>query len=180
MFASYHLRAARPEDCAQIQSLHQDALSEGVIGGTEDRRVIEALLEESTPGIDGLIAAGRYFVLERDGMVVAGAGWAPQGSPQSSPQGSPQSSPQNSLGDTAFIRAVVVHPDHRDTVLVRTLVEVAEDAAATAGYSLFLAPVTPAIARLFEQLGYHGAGAIDVEVAAGCRLSCRKMWKYAA
>lgn len=168
MFASYHLRAARPADCAQIQSLHQDALSEGVIGGAEDRRVIEALLQESTPGIDGLIAAGRYFVLERDGMVVAGAGWAPQGSIQ------------GSLGDAAFIRAVVVHPDHRDTDLVRTLVEVAEDAAATAGYSLFLAPVTPAIGRLFEQLGYHGTGAIDVEVAAGFRLSCRKMWKYAA
>ena len=164
MFATYHLRAARPEDRAQILSLGPEALAEGAIAGTEDSRVIEALMREPAPDLDGLIATGRYFVAESDGKVVAGAGWAPQ----------------DSLGDVAFIRAVVVHPGHCEATLGRRLVEIAEDAAATSGYSLFLAPVPPAVARLFEQLGSRASGAFDVEVSAGQRVSCRKMWKHAA
>lgn len=164
MFATYHLRRAQPEDRARILSLRPEALAEGVMAGTEDHRVIEALIQEPAPDLDGLIAAGRYFVAEANGQVIAGAGWAPQ----------------DSLGDVAFIRAVVVHPGHCEATLGRQLIEIAEDAAATAGYGLFLAPVPPAVSCLFEQLGYSASGAVEIELAAGHRLSCRKMWKHAA
>src|SRR5690606_36788642 len=137
MFATYHVRAARPDDRTRLVALHPEALAGGTMTGVEDDRVIEALIQEPVPDLDALIASGRYFVAESGGKVVAGAGWAPHGS----------------LSDVAFIRGVVVHPGHCETTLGRRLVEIAEDAAATWGYSLFLAPVAPAVACLFEQLG---------------------------
>lgn len=164
MFATYRIRRAQPEDRARILSLRPEALAEGVMAGTDEHRLIEALIEEPAPDLDELIASGRYFVAEADGQVIAGAGWAPQ----------------DSLGDVAFIRSVVVRPGHCEATLGRRLVEIAEDAAATAGYGLFLAPVPPAVAGLFEQLGYRASGAVEVELAAGHRLRCRKMWKHAA
>lgn len=164
MFATYHVRRAEVEDRARLLSLRPEALAEGIMAGLDDRGVIEALIEEPAPDLDQLIASGRYFVAEVNGKVVAGAGWAPQ----------------DSLGDVAFIRGVVVHPGHCEATLGRRLVEIAEDAAATSGYSLFLAPVPPAVACLFEQLGYRASGAVEIEMAAGHRLRCRKMWKHAA
>lgn len=166
MFETIHVRRARPSDRARILSLQADT----VVGDTapgdaaDEIRVIEALLEEVVPDLDGLIAAGRYFVAEADGQVVGGAGWASQ----------------DTLGHVAFIRGLGVDPAHRAGGVARRLVEIAEDAAVTAGYDVILAPVPAATADLFATLGYRASGAVEIELAAGRRLQRRKMWKHAA
>ena len=172
MSAFYHVRRARPSDRARLLSLQPETLADGSLAGIDDAGVIEALLQEPAPGLDALIAAGRYFVAEtpgdlggeQGGEIVAGAGWASH----------------DALGDVAMIRAVCVHAAHRQTSIVRRLVEIAEDAAVTEGHGVILAPVAATAAGVFEALGYLAAGAIEVELDAGRRLHRRKMWKHAA
>src|SRR3546814_15951325 len=82
--------------------------------------------------LDGLIRAGRYFVALAAGKVIAGAGWASQ----------------EAMGDVALMRGVCVHPDHRLNGIGRRLVEIAEDAAVTAGHGVILAPVAALPAQL--------------------------------
>lgn len=167
MTAFYHVRPARPSDRTRILALQPETLADGSLAGIDDAGVIEALLEEPAPGLDALIAAGRYFVAEttgeQGGEIVAGAGWASYHAP----------------GDVAMIRGVCAHPGHRQTSIARRLVEIAEDAAVTEGHAVILAPVAAAAAGVFEALGYLASGAIEVEIAAG-RVHRRKMWKHAA
>jgi GNAT superfamily N-acetyltransferase len=163
MFASYHVHRAHPSDRVQILQLQADSVLDGG-HGVDDAGVIEALLDEPAPDLDGLIRAGRYFVAAAGGRIVAGAGWAPQ----------------ESLGDVALMRGVCVHPDHRASGVGRRLVEIAEDAAVTAGHGVILAPVAATSAMLFESMGYLASGAVEVELSPGRRLQRRKMWKQAA
>lgn len=163
MFTSYHVHRARPSDRAQILQLQAESAPDGSYG-VDDAGVIEALLDEPAPDLDGLIRDGRYFVAVAAGRIVAGAGWAPQ----------------KSFGDVAFMRGVCVHPDHRDSGIGRRLVEIAEDAAVTAGHGVILAPVAATSTLLFESLGYRASGAVEVELSPGQRLRRQKMWKHAA
>lgn len=155
MFASYHVRPARPSERDQIRTLQPE---------TDDTGLIQALLAEPSPDLESLIMAGRYFVATTGNRIVAGAGWAPQ----------------DALGDVAVMRAVWTHPEHEATGIGRRLVEITEDAAVTAGYGVILAPVPSGSAGMFETLGYLAAGGVEVEISAGRRLHRRKMWKHAA
>lgn len=155
MFSSYHVRRAHPSDRRQIQALRPDL---------DDAGMVEALFDEPSPDLEELILSGRFFVASSGGRIVAVAGWAPQ----------------DSLGDVAVIRAVWVDPDHAASGIGRRIVEIAEDAAVTAGYGVILAPVALAAAIMFESLGYAGAGGVEVELSAGHSLHRRKMWKHAA
>ncbi len=157
----YHVRRARPSDRARILALESQALTDADI---DDAALIEAMLEEPVLDLDRLIAAGHYFVAEADGEIVAGAGWAPQ----------------DTLGDVAFIRSVYVHSVHGESGISSRLVEIAEDAAVTAGYGVILAPVAASVAGTFAALGYRETGGITVRLAAGGQLHRRKMWKHAA
>lgn len=155
MSTSYHVHRARLSDRDQILARLPDS---------DDAGVIEALLDEPSPDLVELILAGRYYLASSGGRIVAGAGWASQ----------------DSLGDVAVIRAVWVHPDHEATGIGRRLVELAEDAAVTAGHDVILAPVAIHSALMFESLGYAASGGVEVEMAAGHWLHRRKMWKHAA
>jgi N-acetylglutamate synthase-like GNAT family acetyltransferase len=161
MFASYHVRRAHPSDRTQILRLHAEATQEGRHAAIDDASVIEALLAEPAPQLDRLIGEGHYFIAMVGHRIIAGAGWAPQ-------------------GDVATMRGVWVNPQHRHSGVDRKLVEIAEDAAVTAGYDVILAPVDAAAADMFESLGYAAAGAVQVELSAGHRLERHKMWKQAA
>ena len=163
MFIPYHVRRARPSDRVQIVQLQAESALDGG-SGVDDAGVMAALLDEPAPDLDGLIRAGRYFVALAAGKVVAGAGWAPQ----------------EAMGDVALMRGVCIHPDHRWSGIGRRLVEIAEDAAVTAGHGVILAPVAAASARLFESMGYLASGAVEVELSPGQRLRRQKMWKHAA
>lgn len=168
MTTSYHVRRARPSDRARILSLQPQPSAESGAMGIDDTGVVEALLEEPAPDLGELIAAGRYFVAEtmgeQGGQIVAGVGWTSHWA----------------LGDVAMIRAIYVHPAHRDSGIARRLVEIAEDSAVTRGHNMILAPVPVAAVGLFEAMGYDGAGHIDVVLAAGHHLQRRKMWKHTA
>ncbi len=164
MFAFYHVRRAHPSDRTQILKLHAEAAAQGRHAAIDDASVVEALLAEPAPQLDRLIRDGRYFVAVAGPAIVAGAGWAAQ----------------DSLGNVAVMRAVWVRPDHRHSGIDRRLVEIAEDAAVTAGYDVLLAPVAATAADLFESRGYEAAGAVQVELSAGHRLERHKMWKHAA
>lgn len=157
----YHVRRAGPSDRARILALESQALSDADI---DDAALIEAMLEEPVLDLDRLVAAGHYFVAEANGEIVAGAGWAPQ----------------DSLGRVAFIRSVYVHSVHGDSGISSRLVEIAEDAAVTAGYDVILAPVAASVVGTFAALGYRETGAVKVSLAAGGELHRRKMYKHAA
>jgi hypothetical protein len=100
-------------------------------------------------------------VAERDGRIVAGAGWEPH----------------RRIADTAVMRSIFVR-QACDEVGKET-VRAAEDTAVTAGYDHLLVPAMPDAARFYRELGYMSADA-DEMLLGDLRISYRRMWKHAA
>ena len=155
------IRLAAPQDGAAILSFQRAAISrtpDGIYG----RPMKEAWWRTPAAGVDELLTGGRYFVAERDGRLIAGAGW----------------SPCAGMPDLAVIRAVFVHPDHGTCGLGRRLVHTAEDAATTAGSTGIMVSAALTAIGFYEKLGYEAAELVSIEVEKGVWILCRKMWKH--
>jgi len=96
----------------------------------EDRQAIQSLQLGSTD-VATMIAAGHYFVAERQGRVVAGAGWEPHAR----------------IPDTAVVRSVFVHRARSDRAA--EALTSAEVSARLEGYDHVLIPSTPEALRLY-------------------------------
>jgi GNAT superfamily N-acetyltransferase len=162
MDEGYRLRRAQPDDGPAILAFQQAAIA-CIPGDTYPAPVMAAYLRQPVPGLDRLIAAGRYFVATFGDRPVAGAGWQP--------------SPD--FADTAAIRAVFVHPDHAAAGLGRALMAVAEDAAMTAGFAHILVPAALNAVGFYRRLGYHDGELGEVPLGPATAPVLR-MWKHPA
>jgi N-acetylglutamate synthase-like GNAT family acetyltransferase len=80
-----------------------------------------------------MIASGHYFLAEREGRVVAVAGWEPHAQ----------------MPDTAVVRSVFVHRAHNDRAA--EALGAAETNARLEGYDQVLIPATPESLRLYTR-----------------------------
>jgi N-acetylglutamate synthase-like GNAT family acetyltransferase len=160
MSTTYTLRRATSSDRPSIQAFQRAALAQ-LLASSPDSDA-DACWHTPAQDLDGLIATGHYFVAERQGRVVAGAGWEPH----------------QRIADTAVVRSVFVHPEHSD-VAVET-VRAAEDTAVTAGFDHLLVPATETATGFYRKLGYMSADSDDMVLGAGVRVGYRRMWKHAA
>jgi N-acetylglutamate synthase-like GNAT family acetyltransferase len=160
MDTTFTLRRATHSDQPSIQAFQRAALAQHLAAKSANGP--EAHWHTPAQDLDVLIAEGHYFVAERDGRVVAGAGWEPH----------------ERIADTAVVRSIFVHPDFRE--LAAETVRAAEDTAVTAGFDHLLVPATPEATGFYRKLGYMSADSDDMVLEAGVRVGYRRMWKHAA
>lgn len=127
---------------------------------------------------DALVADGTYYVLDVDGVAVAGSGWSDCGgfSPPSGPGVQPSPGVQRGP-DVAVMRATYVDPDWTRRGIATLLARVTETAAALAGFRRFEAMCTPASEGLRRGLGYRCVGRIETELAPGVSVTGAHMRK---
>jgi GNAT superfamily N-acetyltransferase len=107
-----------------------------------------------------LIDDGTYYLLEVDGLTVAGSEWSPRGSLH--PPGA--ASDHAAEAGTATMRATYVDPQWTRRGFARLLAQVTETAAAIAGFRGFEAMCTPPSEALRRSLGYVVTERIEVPV----------------
>jgi len=108
-------------------------------------------------GIDQqLIADGTYYVVEREGEIVAAGGWSFRRTTYGGDQfeGSRDASRRDPRLEPAAIRAFYVHPGHKRQGLGRLLHETCEDAARAAGFRRLELLSTEMGAVFYRELGY--------------------------
>lgn len=94
-----------------------------------------------------LVEGGTYWVVEVNGILVAGSGWSPGGSLRPDHQGPPVPG--------AAMRATYVDPPWARHGLATLLARTTETAARIAGFTQFDALCTPPSEALRRTLGYH-------------------------
>jgi GNAT superfamily N-acetyltransferase len=128
-------------------------------------------------GIDSqLVEDGTYYVIERDGAIVAAGGWSARRNPWGGDQVKQSDDPLlDPAVDAARIRAFYVHPAHTRQGLARAIYETCESAARARGFRRFeLTATLPGLA-LYEALGFEAREMVDVPLAGGLTLSCVRM-----
>jgi putative acetyltransferase len=161
MRETVRLRRADAADQDEILAFQRAAIA-AIPAGAYAADVSEAWSHTPVSGLEDLLAKGRYFVAVDGSRPVGGAGWAPVED-----------------GETAQIRGVFVHPDHAARGLGSRLVDAAEDAAVTAGYTKIVVPAALSAVGFYEQLGY-AKKELDWFPLGGLRLDYAKMEKLAA
>jgi GNAT superfamily N-acetyltransferase len=163
MTTQHTIRRATPEDRSAILSFQRAAIAQ-VKPGTYPAEALDSWWRTPTANLDSLIDAGRYYVAENDGRLVAGAGWEPDWR----------------IKDTAVLRAAFVDPGHRAQGLGARLTQIVEDAAVTAGFDHILVPALLNATGFYRKLGYVNADPDDYVLSDGVRIGYRRMWKHAA
>lgn len=161
MRATVQLRLANASDRDEILAFQRAAIA-AIPAGAYAADVAEAWSQTPVSGLEDLLAKGRYFVAVDVGQLVGGAGWSPLED-----------------GETALIRGVFVHPEHAARSLGSRLVDAAEDAAVTAGYTKIVVPAALSAVGFYEHLGY-AKKELDSFALGGLRLEYAKMEKLAA
>jgi GNAT superfamily N-acetyltransferase len=162
MTQDYDIRRAAPSDMDAILSFQRAAIA-AVPEDFYPRAVRDAWMRMPASGLPDLIAAGRYYVAAKEGVLVAGAGWQPH----------------DSEPDAAAIRGVFVHPRCKTRGVGRRIMRAVEDAAVTAGFIRILVPSAPNATGFYEKLGYHASGTAVFELD-GLQVGICKMWKNVA
>lgn len=143
---------------ALIQRAAIDAIDDRSYGA-EKRR---AWRNRPAGELCALVAAGRYRVAEREGVLVGGAGWEGAGG-----------------SGVATIRAVFVHPSVHGRGIGAALVSAIERDILLHGFERLVVPAALNAVGFYERLGYVPAELAEAEFD-GVRLAYRRMVKAAA
>lgn len=162
------LITVRPAQLGDMPAVH--ALAERSVLSLLDEVYSAAQLEAGrTVGLyqveEELFADGTYYVLEVDGLLVAGSGWSARG--QFHPPGTPDTPGGFSHAPdatTATMRATYVDPAWTRRGLASLLAQTTEAAARIAGFRRFEALCTPLSEAVRLRLGYHVAERVTVPV----------------
>ncbi len=110
-----------------------------------------------------LVAGGTYYVLEVDGVIVAGSGWSDHsGFFRDLREYGGAAAVLIPEPGTAVMRQSYVDPDWARRGLATLLARTTETAAALAGYRRFEALCTPASEAVRRGLGYHVLERLEV------------------
>jgi GNAT superfamily N-acetyltransferase len=123
-------------------------------------------------GVDSqLVADGTYYVIERDGALVACGGWSKRatlfGGDQAKAEADPLLDPRV---DAARIRAFFVHPGAARQGLGRQLLTHCVAAARAAGFASLSLMATLPGERLYRALGFQATGSVEHELPGGVRV----------
>ncbi|MBM7790591.1 GNAT family N-acetyltransferase [Tenggerimyces flavus] len=158
----------RPASLKDLAAVH--ALAERSVLTLLDEVYTAAQLEAGrTVGLyqveEELFADGTYYVLEVDGLLVAGSGWSARGQfyPPGTPDGSAHSA-HSAAVTTATMRATYVDPAWTRRGFASLLAQTTEAAARIAGFRRFEALCTPLSEAVRLRLGYHVAERVTVRV----------------
>ena len=152
-----HLRLATREDMPAIEAMHFLSVY-GLTAQDYSPAQVEAFMGHMGTYDPGLIDDGRYFVIERDGRIIASGGWSWQ-SPAFEPAGANGPADGFRLSpDSAKIRSIFVHPQYTRRGLASRLVQRSEAQAIAAGCRLLELWATLTGVPLYRRLGYEEVG----------------------
>ena len=178
---TFRVRVATAEDVSEIRKLI-DASVRGLQAGDYSAAQIEGALATVFTVDSQLIADGTYFVAFTDAGQLAGCGgW----SCRKTLYGGDHQLEKVELEklepgvDAAKIRAIFVHPKFARMRLGSQILEAAENAAATAGFTQFEMGSTLTGVALYWSKGYREIGRIAVPVGNGERITVVRMVKEA-
>lgn len=161
------LRAARLADIPALNALiarSAAALSEGFYSPAQVQALIRHVFGVDTQ----LLVDGTYFVIERDGAIVACGGWSGRrtlfGGDQAKAKEDPLLSPAT---EAARIRAFFVHPAVARQGLGRRLLTESERAAAAAGFRHAELMSTLPGESLYRAHGYRALETVDHPLPGG-------------
>ena len=169
------LRAATPNDRDELLRLIDTsvrALSDGLYTQAQIENALEHVL-----GLDSqLVADGTYYVIERNGMIVAAGGWSARQNPWGGDQVKQTEDPLlDPAVDAARIRAFYVHPSHTRQGLGRAIYQACEAAARARGFRRFELTATLPGVPLYEALGFVSGDTVDVPLSGSEVLPCLRM-----
>ena len=130
-------------------------------------------------GVDSqLLVDGTYYVIEKDGIIVACGGWSKRNTLYGGDQHKDVADPLlDPAVDAARIRAFFVHPAYARQGIGKHLIKVCEDAAIAAGFkSLELGATLPGV-PLYEAMGYTAVERVDAALPDGETLGIVRMRK---
>ena len=151
-----NMRPATADDIPQLIDLVKASIR-GFSEGFYDDRQLESSLEHLY-GIDRqLIEDETYYVVERDGSIVAAGGWSFRRTSYGGDQmaAARDESRRDPRLEPAAIRAFYVHPEHKRQGLGRSLHDQCEAAAAAAGFRKLELLSTEMGAVFYRELGYE-------------------------
>ncbi|MBB3220087.1 GNAT family N-acetyltransferase [Pseudoduganella umbonata] len=171
------LRAAMPDDIAALEALIARSvflLSRGFY--TEDQA---QAITQHVFGVDTqLIRDATYFVIERDGKLLACGGWSRRatlfGADRTKSAADPLLDPATQAGR---IRAFFVEPCEARKGLGTTLIRHCEAEAARAGFAtLEMAATLPGV-PLYRSVGYETVEEFEIDLPGGIRVPLARMRK---
>ena len=175
------LRRARREDMPAIEAMH--ALSVQALAAADySPAEVELFLAHLGTYDPALIEHGTYFVLEREGRVVASGGWSDRLPParvaaEPAGAGKGQKAPFSLSPHSAKIRSVFVHPDCARLGLGSRVVRHAEAEAVAAGHHLMELWSTPTGVPFYRRLGYQALAPLAIPCRNGGGLPAIHMAK---
>lgn len=157
----FTLRRARPDDAPALRRLHRRSMSALGQAHYTPRQIEGLFLTVETVDPD-LIASGRYFVAEAEGMIVGSGGWS------DAMPGTGRGDDEAADRPDATIRAVFVHPSFTRRGIARRIMDIAEsDAVLRAGADTIGLLATLSGVPLYRALGYDAGTAIALPLANG-------------
>lgn len=169
------LRAATTDDLPALATLIETSVRALSREAYTQAQIDSALVH--VLGIDTqLIADSTYYVIEREGVIVAAGGWSARRNPYGGDQAKRGADPLlDPATHAARIRAFYVHPSRTRQGLARAIYEACEEAARSRGFRRFELTATLPGVRLYEALGFTAREPVDVPLADGEVLPCLRM-----
>lgn len=177
--ARLSIRVASPDELPHLHRMAERAVWELLAGHHyTDRQLAAARAVRGYHVEPELVAAGRYYVLEIDGVVVGGSGWSDGGGfhPEFGPEAD-ESFARSTAAGTAVMRATYVDPAWARRGLATMLVQVTEMAATLAGFRRFEALCTPASEAMRRKLGYRVVRRIELPLTYGTSIAVARLRK---
>jgi len=177
----FRLRVATKEDVAGIRGLIEASVR-GLQAEDYSAAQMDGALATVFTVDSRLIADGTYFVAFDDRDELAGCGgWSFRKTLYGGDHQIEKIAPErlDPAVDAAKIRAIFVHPKFARMRLGSQILEAAENAAATAGFTQFEMGSTLTGVALYWSKGYREIGRIAVPVGNGERITVVRMVKEA-
>lgn len=153
------IRQAKREDMAAIEAMHFLSVH-GLVSRDYTSEQIEAFLAHLGTYDPSLIDEGSYFVVEKEGCIIASGGWSRR-MPAFESAGCGDSGASFGLSpDSAKIRSIFVHPQYTRQGLGSRLVQLSEAQAIAAGCRLLELWATLTGVPLYRRLGYEDVGRV--------------------
>jgi GNAT superfamily N-acetyltransferase len=162
-------------DVATLSNLIRDSVL-GLSGSDYSPEQLESALRHLF-GVDTrLIDDGTYYVVEKEGRLVACGGWSRRrtlfGGDQYADRSDDRLDPET---DAARIRAFFVHPDHARRGIGRRLLKECERAAREQGFRRMELMATLTGIPLYERSGFRVLEPLDLELPDGVKFPLARM-----
>lgn len=156
------VRPARATDLSRLGQLHRHAFR-AAANGTYDQAVIDHAASAFVTLDPALVAAGRYWLIEAGGEVLASAGWSP------TPPAWMTAAGFTTAEAVPWVRCLHIHPRLIGAGLGTRLLATVEADVARNGHAGMQSWVSLMSIALYRSAGFSGDVPVSIDVPGGAR-----------